>query len=102
MARPLKLWYGIDMKTNKLNHKHLPMIDNFEFMCWCDRLHDRTFRGYAFDPVKKRQAFMLIHQDGLTAIQAGKRMGVSGNNASIQSRDYEKLCDQYLNQLNQA
>lgn len=68
------------------------MIDNFEFMQWCDKRGGNE----RFNPVKKRQAFMLVHQDGLTPEQAGREMGVSVKQIQNQIRDYIGLAEGYL------
>lgn len=84
------------MKNNKADHKHLPMIDNYEFMCWGDIVHARSSRHHSFDMPKKRQAFTLIHRDGLTNTQAGKKMGITRQSAIMQSRSYIEYCDMYI------
>lgn len=76
-----------------MTHKHLPMIDNFEFMQWCDIQGGNG----CFRPANKRMAFKLVHQDGLTVKQAAKRMSITKHHLREQANDYIKLADDYLN-----
>jgi len=69
-------------------NNHLDLIDNFEFMQWCD--------SQPQDAVKMRAAFILVRQDGLTVRQAARRLKITGAAVYARAAGYVKLCDRYL------
>lgn len=74
-------------------HKHLNMIDNLEFMQWCDSLN----KNERFKPAELRRAFILIHKDKLTSKRAGQILQIQSGSVSARIQEYLKLVEEYLN-----
>ena len=74
------------MKQRK--HKHLPLVDNFAFMQWCDLSN--------LDVVKCRTAFILVRQDGLSVAEAAETLRITKMAVYDRIQKYVKLCDEYL------
>jgi len=74
-------------------HKHLSMIDNLDFMQWCDSLN----KNERFNPAELRRAFILIHKNKLTSKRAGQILQIKSGSVSARIQGYLKLVEEYLN-----